>query len=691
MTSAGNVTSELVRYSRSMLTMAGVITLIIMVIGVIGNSLTIVALVRHSKLRTVAAAFIASLCISDLLICFLVLPFAASQFFHGTWIHGTFLCILVPFFRYGSVGVSLLSIAMISINRYILIAWPDLYGKVYTKLKVCLYISGIWLIAYGLHLPTLAGVWGMFGLDKKLGTCSIREDKNGNTPKVSLFIIGFALPCIVIVVCYAKIYCVVRKSNKRIESHVSTTKKSEMHITKMVLVIFFCFVICYLPLTLVKVFDENVRIPPLHVGMASQLFLRKQLLQLKLEEGKPLNNHFLAFDKLIRELKACGATLSEIDIVCHLLLTLPKSFEMVVTALETIEESNLTLELLDEEAKKFGRIAKITENATAFSGNYNNRRRQGQNRNFPFKCHHCGVVGHKRSDCKQKINKKNYKRNSANSSLKEDDENEIAFMNEAILAAVYLLNRSLTSALGNTTPAELWYGEKPNISKLRVFGCTAYLHTPKDLHTKFDPKCKKLVMIGYTNNEYKLWDHHCKIVIRRDIKFLEDKFGIQENIYEEDRDINDEAFQENIKKEENKNKSIREEAEEEKDNEDSKRDGTTTEKRTRKLPSWHDDYDMGITALNAQAYVEEIPTTIDQLDGRSDREFWLEAVKTELEAHQKNGTWELVEPPENRKIINCKWVFKITRDEEGNVERCKARLVAKGCAQQQGFDYDIVY
>ncbi|GJQ77348.1 hypothetical protein Trydic_g15923 [Trypoxylus dichotomus] len=90
-------------------------------------------------------------------------------------------------------------------------------------------------------------------------------------------------------------------------------------------------------------------------GMASQLFLRKQLLQLKLEEGKPLNNNVLAFDKLIRELKGCGATLSEIDIVCHLLLTLPKSFEMVVTALETIQESNLSLELvkgrlLDEEA-----------------------------------------------------------------------------------------------------------------------------------------------------------------------------------------------------------------------------------------------------------------------------------------------------------------------------------------------------
>lgn len=41
-----------------MMTAAGVITIIIMIVGVVGNMLTVAALVRHSKLRTVAAAFI---------------------------------------------------------------------------------------------------------------------------------------------------------------------------------------------------------------------------------------------------------------------------------------------------------------------------------------------------------------------------------------------------------------------------------------------------------------------------------------------------------------------------------------------------------------------------------------------------------------------------------------------------------
>lgn len=58
-----------------------------------------------------------SLCVADCLFCVLVLPFNALRFIQGTWTHGDFLCRLVPFIQYGNVGVSLLCIAMITINR----------------------------------------------------------------------------------------------------------------------------------------------------------------------------------------------------------------------------------------------------------------------------------------------------------------------------------------------------------------------------------------------------------------------------------------------------------------------------------------------------------------------------------------------------------------------------------------------
>lgn len=204
------------------------------------------------------------------------MPFAASQFFHGTWIHGEILCKLVPFIRYGSVGVSLLSVATISINRYILIASPHLYQKIYTKLKVAIYISFIWVFGYGLQVATFFGVWGVFGFDEKLGTCSIKKDEYGHSSKTLLFAIGFAIPCIIVIICYAKIYLVVRASHKNLEKHGTCragTKRSEMRVTKMVLVIFLCFIICYLPISFVKVLDSDVKHPPLHVFSYILLYL----------------------------------------------------------------------------------------------------------------------------------------------------------------------------------------------------------------------------------------------------------------------------------------------------------------------------------------------------------------------------------------------------------------------------------
>lgn len=67
-------------------------------------------------------------------------------------------------------------------------------------------------------------------------------------------------------------------------------------------------------------------------------------------------------------------------------------------------------------------------------------------------------------------------------------------------------------------------------------------------------------------------------------------------------------------------------------------------------------------------------------------EKWQTAMNDEIEAHRKNGTWELVDLSSGRKPITAKCVFKVksigTKD-----ERFKARLVARGYAQVPGVDY----
>jgi len=50
----------------------------------------------------------------------------------------------------------------------------------------------------------------------------------------------------------------------------------------------------------------------------------------------------------------------------------------------------------------------------------------------------------------------------------------------AVDTACYLKNRSPTSALVNKTSYEVWSSQKPAIAHLRVFGCEAFMHVPKE-------------------------------------------------------------------------------------------------------------------------------------------------------------------------------------------------------------------
>jgi len=56
-----------------------------------------------------------------------------------------------------------------------------------------------------------------------------------------------------------------------------------------------------------------------------------------------------------------------------------------------------------------------------------------------------------------------------------------------------------------------------------------------------------------------------------------------------------------------------------------------------------------------------------------------------------NNTWTLVPLLANRKLVSCKWVFKIKQGANGEVERYKAKLVAKGFTQTYGVDYNETF
>ena len=73
-----------------------------------------------------------------------------------------------------------------------------------------------------------------------------------------------------------------------------------------------------------------------------------------------------------------------------------------------------------------------------------------------------------------------------------------SYWGEAVNTAVYLKNPSPSRSLRGVTPYEAWFGVKPQVKHLRVLGCDAFPHVPRDERGKFDSKTRKCILVGYS-------------------------------------------------------------------------------------------------------------------------------------------------------------------------------------------------
>ena len=110
------------------------------------------------------------------------------------------------------------------------------------------------------------------------------------------------------------------------------------------------------------------------------------------------------------------------------------------------------------------------------------------------------------------------------------------FWVEAVNTAVYLKNRSPIRIIESKTPFEALYGYKPTIKNLRIFGCKAFVHIPKEDRRKLASKAIRCTFIGYCSSykAYRLFNPSShKIFVSRDVKFHEQDNEEPDEHYEE--------------------------------------------------------------------------------------------------------------------------------------------------------------
>eukprot|EP00253_Pinus_taeda_P011559 PITA_11559 len=114
----------------------------------------------------------------------------------------------------------------------------------------------------------------------------------------------------------------------------------------------------------------------------------------------------------------------------------------------------------------------------------------------------------------------------------------------------------------------------------------------------------------------------------------------------------------------------------------------TPNERGKKFRNLSDIYDEGVNSLFALYCHVDDPVHFEE--AIKDKK-WIEAMDDEINAIERNKTWDLVELPKGKEVIGVKWVYKTKSNDEGKIERHKARLVVKGYKQQYGRDYEETF
>lgn len=91
------------------------------------------------------------------------------------------------------------------------------------------------------------------------------------------------------------------------------------------------------------------------------------------------------------------------------------------------------------------------------------------------------------------------------------------------VTAAHIINRSPTRSLSDITPEEVWSGKPPDLSHMKIFGCKAMVHIPKECRQKLDAKSRELIFVGYSEGikGYRFINPHSKKAITsRDVVYF---------------------------------------------------------------------------------------------------------------------------------------------------------------------------
>ncbi|XP_066520323.1 somatostatin receptor type 5 [Hoplias malabaricus] len=220
-----------------------VLHLAVCAVGLVGNSLVVVAILKLDKMSSATTVYIFNLALADGL--FMVgLPFVAFQNFQNQWIFGDVACKLVMVLDGINQFTSVFCLTVMSVDRYMALVDPLRFARWRTPKQAKIISAFLWLVSL---LPVLPMALH-FSVQYDFCMADTFMAHWWITFLSYTFVLGFVLPFLVMTVFYSALVIRLRCARQRSSSFSSPeTHRLEKQVTKMVVAVVVVFGMCWLP------------------------------------------------------------------------------------------------------------------------------------------------------------------------------------------------------------------------------------------------------------------------------------------------------------------------------------------------------------------------------------------------------------------------------------------------------------
>ncbi|XP_041419728.1 succinate receptor 1 [Xenopus laevis] len=195
------------------------------VFGLLGNAVVLFGYIFCLKNWSSGSVYLFNLCISDFaFLC--TLPLLVSSYIHEEWTFGDFLCKCNRYLLHENLYTSILFLAFISVDRYMLIKYPFREHFLQRKSTAIMISLGIWILVSLEIFPILT-----FIKQVEVNNVTICLDyaNSGDASwnlvySLCLTFTGFVIPLCVIWIFYLKMMCFLKNRNQQLPNGASLEK-----------------------------------------------------------------------------------------------------------------------------------------------------------------------------------------------------------------------------------------------------------------------------------------------------------------------------------------------------------------------------------------------------------------------------------------------------------------------------------